>query len=128
MIKNLPKVINIKTDKDKPNVLYIGRPKTKGKSNDKTKDLNGHFGNPFILKKESDRNQVLTNFKNWLDGKAFQHIEPNRRLWILENLNKIQTAKYLGCYCHPKPCHGDILIEFVKEKNHQNFEIPMTRD
>ena len=23
-------------------------------------------------------------------------------------------GKRLGCYCKPKPCHGDVLVELVK--------------
>ena len=31
-----------------------------------------------------------------------------------EELNKLK-GKTLGCWCHPEPCHGDILLKIVNE-------------
>ena len=62
-------------------------------------DANGmHFGNPFThLESEvrSGRASILTknvqeavqNFEQWLRGEAFQDIEPERRQWILDQIN-----------------------------------------
>lgn len=62
-------------------------------------DANGmHFGNPFThLESEvrSGRASVSTknvqeavqNFEQWLRGEAFQDIEPERRQWILDQIN-----------------------------------------
>jgi hypothetical protein len=24
-------------------------------------------------------------------------------------------GKILGCWCHPLPCHGDVLVKLIKE-------------
>ncbi len=26
-------------------------------------------------------------------------------------------GKSLGCFCHPKPCHGDVLVRFIESRS-----------
>ena len=41
--------------------------------------------------------------------------------WYLERRPSLQdelgdlVGKVLGCWCHPAPCHGDVLIEAIAE-------------
>ncbi len=41
------------------------------------------------------------------------------RIKTLPNIYCIESlqGKILGCWCKPKPCHGDILIKILKEMN-----------
>jgi len=108
-----PKVINLHIDKDalkEWGTVYIGRSFKKSL----------HFGNPFShiasshdSIKVKDRQEAIEFFRLWLTEKKFLNIEPDRRHWIQKNLWRIQQAKKLACYCHPKPCHGDVLIELA---------------
>lgn len=113
----MPKVLHIRnTHKD---AIYIGRPK--GGQN------NQHYGNPFTHLVNTTAKVVLGNreeavkaFEQWILGTGYQNIEPERRQWILDNLDKLK-GKDLVCFCAPKQCHGDILIkfsntDFVEEK------------
>lgn len=93
---------------------YIGRPK----GNDKF-----HFGNPFsheafskALVKVSNRDEACDSFKDWLDGKRYTDVAPERRQWILDNLSLLK-GKDLGCWCSPQRCHGDYLLELANRKN-----------
>jgi Domain of unknown function (DUF4326) len=89
--------------------IYIGRTPNKN-----------HFGNPFSHIKTKTlatavvqtRRDSIMAFKQWLDGTAYRHIEPLRRIWILEHLEDLRD-KTLGCYCKPKQCHGDVYIELL---------------
>lgn len=103
----------VNTHKDKYS-KYIGRSKT---------DLM-HFGNPFYVStKKTELGKVavanlkecLLAFNDWLDGTKHQDVEPERRLWILENLEMLR-GQTLGCFCKPKPCHGDIYLVKLGEK------------
>ncbi len=83
--------------------VYIGRSKS-----------TMHFGNPIshndskIAKIKTDsRDQSIEGFYAWLMGTDFQHIEPKRREWILNNIESLR-GEVLGCSCKPKSCHGDI--------------------
>ena len=33
----------------------------------------------------------------------------------MRNLDEL-AGKRLGCYCAPKPCHGDVLVELVNAR------------
>jgi hypothetical protein len=79
-----------------------------------------HFGNPFSHNPQwgipcKDRQEAVHNYRTWLRGQGFTKVEPERRQWILQNLDNLR-GKALGCFCSPKVCHGDILIELLRSK------------
>jgi transposase-like protein len=62
-------------------------------------DRNSKWGNPFILKDDGDRQTVIASYAN--------HYLPHK-----PSLNPSEIkGKVLGCWCHPEPCHGDVLAE-----------------
>lgn len=78
-----------------------------------------HFGNPFshlpntlAQCKVHSRDASIEAFRLWLDGTEHCTVEPDRRLWILANLDTLR-GKVLGCYCKPLDCHGDIYLELL---------------
>ena len=90
--------------------IYIGRKK------------NGsmHYGNPFSHNPAwgiecQDRAESVLRYKLWLKGTLLPHVEPQRREWILENIEPLR-GKVLGCFCSPLACHGDILLELLSNK------------
>lgn len=70
----------------------------------------GKWGNPFSFHPEEGGNaEAVKYFREWLDGK-WPGTEPERRAWILENIQTLK-GKNLACYCPlDKPCHADVLI------------------
>lgn len=75
--------------------IYIGRP--------------SKWGNPF-----SHENNTLAKFKVASREEAIAKYAQ----WIIkqENLLKDLTElkdKILGCWCYPKPCHGEVLIYLI---------------
>jgi hypothetical protein len=92
--------------------IYIGRPSKGGKWG---------FGNPFVIGPDGPREDVINKYKEWLtNGTNFSNKDatPERREWILENLNTLK-CKSLGCFCnYPfEDCHGRILKELIENDN-----------
>ena len=80
--------------------VYIGRP--------------SKWGNPF-----SHLHGTLAEFKVETRADAIAAY----RLWITEGDGKHLLAdlhelkgKKLGCWCKPLPCHGDVIIDLIKEQ------------
>lgn len=61
------------------------------------------WGNPFILGRDGDRDQVIEAHRVWLWGE----IRAGRI--ALADLAALDGAA-LVCCCAPKPCHGDTLL------------------
>lgn len=64
------------------------------------------WGNPFVIGVDGTREEVVSKYKDWI----LQQPE------LLNDLEELK-GKTLGCFCKPKNCHGDILIELLNEKN-----------
>ena len=62
------------------------------------------WGNPFVLGRDGDREEVIAKYKKWIVTNPA----------IMACLGELR-GKVLGCYCKPKPCHGDVLVELVME-------------
>ena len=71
--------------------VYIGRP--------------SKWGNPFEIGKDGTRAEVIEKYKKWILTQ--QH--------LLDSLDELE-GKVLGCWCPPNRCHGEVLIELIKNK------------
>ena len=71
--------------------VYIGRP--------------SKWGNPFVLGADGSRAEVIAKYRDWL------MTQPE----LLSALSELQ-GKTLGCWCAPKPCHGDVLVALANAK------------
>ncbi len=74
--------------------IYIGRP--------------SKWGNPYVIGKDGNREDVIKKYRQYI----------LRRPDLLAALPEL-VGKRLGCYCKPLPCHGDVLVELVKEREEQ---------
>ena len=80
--------------------IYIGRPSKWGNPYTHIKDKITRAD--FIVK---TRREAIEKYKEWItigDGKH-----------LLNDLHELD-GKILGCWCYPKLCHGDILIELIE--------------
>ena len=75
--------------KKEPYDVYIGRP--------------SKWGNPFTIGKDGTREEVIEKYRQWI--KTQHH--------LMNSLNELK-GKTLGCWCTPKPCHGEVLIELIE--------------
>jgi hypothetical protein len=85
--------------------VYIGRP--------------SKWGNPFshldetIAKyKVNTREESIEAFRKWITEGEGMH--------LLNDLHELD-GKILGCWCKPKSCHGDVLIELVEKSKHKSL-------
>lgn len=73
------------------------------------------LGNPFPMRKESQRDEVCNNYEQWFNDKLSQQdplvLNELRKLWVL---GKQQGYLNLGCYCAPRRCHADTIAKFLK--------------
>ncbi len=71
--------------KKEPFDVYVGRP---------TK-----WGNPFVIGKDGDREDVIKKYRNWILG------QPD----LLRDIGEL-AGKTLACWCAPNACHADVLL------------------
>ena len=79
--------------KKEPYDVYIGRP--------------SKWGNLFVIGKDGTREEVIKKYE--------EYVRNNKVL--MSSIQEL-SGKTLGCWCSPKPCHGDVLIEIIKEKKY----------
>ena len=85
------------------NCVYVGRP---------TK-----WGNPYKVTKEEERNLALIYYREWLENMLKTYP------YFLDELK----GKDLMCWCPlTKPCHADILLEYLNKNNHRMDEYGKT--
>lgn len=70
--------------------VYVGRP--------------SKWGNPFSLGEHGTRREVIVKYKDYVLN------NPE----LMASLHELE-GKILGCWCHPLPCHGDVLVELVRK-------------
>lgn len=71
--------------------VYCGRP--------------SKWGNPYSIGTHGPRVVVLQLFRRWW----YAPEQAELRLQAVREL----TGKTLGCWCKPKPCHVDIIADYV---------------
>lgn len=66
----------------------------------------GIWGNPFVIGRDGDRDQVVEQYAKWIVTQD----ELLNQLLLLE-------GKRLGCVCKPKRCHGDVLVDIISRRS-----------
>jgi hypothetical protein len=80
-----PKVVHCKRS---AHDVYVGRP---------TK-----WGNPFVIGKDGNRDQVIAKYEAWI----------KTRPELMRALPELK-GKVLACWCAPEACHGDVLAKLA---------------
>ncbi len=74
-------------------VVYVGRP---------TK-----WGNPFVIGKDGTRKEVIAKYR------AYVQANPQ----LLAAVKRELKGRTLSCWCKPKACHGDVLLQLANAKS-----------
>ena len=74
--------------KKEPYDVYIGR--------------GSKWGNPFRIGVDGTRKEVIEKYRDYIRNKPE----------LFECIHELHN-KRLGCWCKPKACHGDVLVEIV---------------
>jgi len=64
------------------------------------------YGNPFVIGVDGNRKQCIEKYKDYI----LTNKELYDSILLLE-------GKTLGCFCKPKPCHGDVICDLLNKKN-----------
>lgn len=85
----MARVLNKKVSGIPAGAVYIGRP--------------SKFGNPFAMKSEAQRDDVCDRYRAWLLA------QPK----LVAAARSELAGKDLVCWCAPRRCHGDTLLEIA---------------
>ena len=83
----MPHVLNKHKHGIPAGAVYIGRP--------------SKWGNPFEIGKDGDRDEVIGKYREWLF----------KQPGLVAQAKSELAGKDLVCFCAPKGCHGDVLLE-----------------
>ncbi len=110
-----------------PNYFYIGR-----------SNLGNILGNPYThlpvektiaLYECKDRDEAISKYADYFDTMYGHNIEFTKAIDEIYEKYKNGEEVFLGCWCKPKLCHGDIIAkklqerlikEKIKERNERN--------
>lgn len=70
-------------------------------------DRTTKWGNPFHMLGESTRGFAIMKYTAWIN-------EPEQAE-LREAAKRELKGKVLGCWCAPRACHGDVLLEIANE-------------
>lgn len=89
----------------KPDLVYIGRAMSHLNLNLPASP----FGNPFRIDKDNDdaRADAIELYLNWIQLPA--------QAALLAQVDGLR-GKTMVCWCHPRSCHGDVLMELMRSK------------
>ena len=91
-------VVNVKTTNDYD--VYIGR-----MCRTAPQGADPKWGNPFVMKKEADRNRVIQQYESWINA-------PEQARLREEAKSELKGMR-LGCFCAPLACHGHVLARIA---------------
>ena len=103
-----PKYNNLQEWINDPNNFYIGRAGIVFINNKRFPPYNSVFANPFKIGIDGTRSDVIHKYKNYIINKLDTDHTLLNTLLSLKNKN-------LGCWCHPEPCHGHVLLELINK-------------
>lgn len=87
----MPAVFNKWRDRVPADAVYVGRPTI--------------WGNPYVIGRDGDRDEVIRKYREYV----------THRPDLLARLPELR-GKDLVCWCAPKPCHADILLELANSE------------
>jgi hypothetical protein len=94
------KIVHCKRDKYD---VYIGRP--------------SKWGNPYVIGKDGSREEVIKKYEEYI-------LNSPELLAALPELE----GKILGCWCAPKPCHGEVLLKLLERSKKMNSSNPIKNE
>lgn len=75
-------------------------------------DRSSILGNPFVMGRDGDRDEVCEKYKDWFSvarDRAEVYTELKKMKDVYEKLGKLR----LFCWCAPKRCHAETIREFI---------------
>jgi hypothetical protein len=109
-----PKYNTLKDWMDDAQNVYVGRAGVVFIDGQRFPKNASPFANPFkVIEKDCDRETAIDKYKTYIQDKLKKSPE-------LKDLLLSYKGKTLGCWCHPEPCHADVLIAYITEMSSKN--------
>ena len=107
-----PEYNNLKEWCEDERNVYIGRCGVVFIYNVRYPKKQSNFCNTFKIGKDGTREEVIEKYRCYI-------VERLKKDPKLKDELKQMKGKNLGCWCHPEPCHGDVLIELIASINQE---------
>lgn len=91
---SLPRVYNRHNPLVPKDAVYVGRPSI--------------WGNPYLIGSDGNRDQCIEKYREYI----------NKNKPLLARIGELK-GKNLVCWCAPKACHADVLLELANESSNQ---------
>jgi hypothetical protein len=76
-------------------------------------DRSSPVGNPFIMHKESERDDVCNRYEEYFS----KNITTNKamRVYVSQMIKALKAGNdvALGCWCYPKRCHAETIVKLI---------------
>lgn len=105
---NIIAYINLKDWMNRVGNVYIGRAGAITIDGGPYPKYSSRFCNPFKINVDGSREEVLKKYENYM----IELLKDN--LVLLYELKALRGMN-LGCWCHPEPCHGDVILKLIEE-------------
>lgn len=75
------------------------------------------LANRWKVHTEDERQEAIERFRAWLDNELtnWPDGQASREIKRLAALHRAGQPIVLACWCAPKPCHGDVVAEFIRK-------------
>ncbi len=80
-------------------------------------DRKSVLGNKFIMHKESERDKVCDAYKEWFEDARINDIKVKLEIGRLKLLYDKYGQLNLFCWCAPKRCHAEIIMNYILNIN-----------
>lgn len=95
---------NLKAWCEDSNNVYIGRAGPVFVEGQRYPKSGSKWANVFKVGRDGTLEEVIQKYENYVRGSPV----------LMSKLHELR-GKNLGCWCKPKPCHGDALIKLLRE-------------
>lgn len=72
------------------------------------------LGNPFLMRHEDERASVIRQYKDWFDAHLYD-VKMQQAIRDIIELMLADGEVELSCFCAPKPCHADVIKQFIED-------------
>lgn len=75
------------------------------------------LANPFKVRIEADRKEAIERYRGWLGNElsTWPGSAAAQEIKRLAAMHRAGQPIVLACWCAPRPCHGDVVAEFVRK-------------
>ena len=89
----MPRVLNKYKDVIPADAVYVGRP--------------SKWGNPFAIGDDGTRKEVVRRYREYVLSQPA----------LMSSIREELRGKNLVCFCKPRACHGDVLLEIANQNS-----------